>query len=100
MNVGIVDVFASGAVVGRTTTHELGRPSLGALRGAGRPHECVVALVVNLMDWQINDDERSIVSSGLNFTVTPTKLLVTESIAGKETVAKQLTYSAAHALRG
>ena len=30
LNVGIDHVFASGAVVGRTTMHELGRPSLRA----------------------------------------------------------------------
>ena len=41
--VGIDHVFASGAVVGRATTHEWGRPSLRGQRGAGRPDECVVA---------------------------------------------------------
>ena len=40
--VGIDHVFASGAVVGRATTHEWGRPSLRAQRGAGRPHGYIV----------------------------------------------------------
>ena len=45
--VGIDHVFASGAVVGRATTHEWGRPSLRAQRGAGRPHESWRKNVVN-----------------------------------------------------
>ena len=36
MAVGIDHVFASGAVVGRATTHEWGRPSLRAQRGQKR----------------------------------------------------------------
>ena len=56
-DVGIDHVFASWAVVGRTTTHELGRPSLRTQRRAGRPHECVVARPTTAPDaktWSIS----------------------------------------------
>ena len=36
-------VFASGAVVGRATTHAWGRPAPRFARSDGRPHSCVVA---------------------------------------------------------
>ena len=62
LGVGIDHVFASGAVVGRATTHEWGRPSLRAQRGAGRPHECVVARPTTAPDaktWSISILPRS-----------------------------------------
>ena len=39
MTVWIDHVLASGAVVGRATTHEWSRPSLRMQRGAGLPHD-------------------------------------------------------------
>ena len=60
--VGIDHVFASGTVVWRATTHEWGRPSLRAQRGAGRPHECLVARPTTAPDaktWSISILPRS-----------------------------------------
>ena len=54
--------------------------------------------VVNLSDRQISDDERSILSKGLNFAITPTAFPVEEIIAGTEVVAKYMT--ATDELRG
>ena len=51
--VGIDHVFASGAVVGRNTTHEWGCPLLRAQRGARRPHECVVVCPTTAPDAKI-----------------------------------------------
>ena len=47
--------------------------------------------VMNLSDRQISDDERSILSKGLNFAITPTALPAEEIIAGTEVVAKYMT---------
>ena len=43
---------------------------------------------MNMSDRQIIDDERSILSKGLNFAITPTAHPVEEIIAGTEVVAK------------
>ena len=56
--------------------------------------------VMNLGYRQINDDERSILSKGLHFAVTPTALPVEEIIASTEVVAKYMTETAAEELRG
>ena len=55
--------------------------------------------VVNLSDRPISDDERSILSKGLNFAVTPTSIPIAEIIAGTEVVAKHLSNSDADELR-
>ena len=55
---------------------------------------------MNLSDRQISDDERSILSKGLNFAITPTAFPVEEIIAGTEVVAKYMTATAADELRG
>ena len=46
--------------------------------------------VMNLSDRQISDDERSILSKGLNFTITSTTFPVEEIIAGTEVVTKYM----------
>ena len=49
-------VFASGAVVGRATTHSWGRPAPRCARSDGRPHSCVVARPTTAPDaktWSI-----------------------------------------------
>ena len=56
--------------------------------------------VMNLSNTQISDDERSILSKGLNFAITPTTLPVEEIIAGTEVVVKYMTETAADELRG
>ena len=53
---------------------------------------------MNLSDRQISDDERSILSKGLNFAITPTAFPVEEIIASTEVVAKYMT--ATDELRG
>ena len=48
--------FASGAVVGRATTHSWGRPAPRCARSDGRPHSCVVARPTTAPDakpWSI-----------------------------------------------
>ena len=56
--------------------------------------------VINLSGRQISDDERSILSKGLNFAITTTTLPVEEIIAGTEVVVKYMTETAAEELRG
>ena len=55
---------------------------------------------MNLSDRQINDDERSVLSKGLNFAITPTTFPVEAIIVGTEVVAKYTTETAAEELRG
>ena len=54
---------------------------------------------MNLSDRQINDDERSILSKGLHFAITPTALPVEEIIASSEEVSKYMKETAADELR-
>ena len=46
--------------------------------------------VMNLSDRQISDDERSMLSKGLNFAITPTTLPVVEIIAGTEVGSREI----------
>ena len=56
--------------------------------------------VMNLSDRQISDDERSILSKGLNFTITSATIPVEEITAGTEVVTKYMTETAAEELSG
>ena len=57
-------VFASGAVVGRATTHSWGRPAPRCARSDGRPHSCVAARPTTAPDaktWSIPTIMRGVI---------------------------------------
>ena len=64
-------VFASGAVVGRATTHSWGRQAPRCVRSDGRPHSCVVAGPTTAPDaktWSIIGIDHDTVCAGVGGT--------------------------------